>query len=180
VKPIAKSKQTTDLEQAIWDATCNQGTFGCFEVTIGWFGRERVDFMTYDTNGIWRCYEIKVTKSDFHSKSSKTFLGHYNYYVMPDELYEEVKGEIPSHIGVHNGERCLKNAKKQELGIDEQILKNSMIRSLYREVSKQVLSGKPLLIEEYRRRLRETEREKEHYRNEWWELYKSTLPTEEL
>ena len=41
-----------------------------------------------------------------------------------------------SWIGIHNGSYCLKNAKKQELGIDEQILKDSLIRSLYREQEK--------------------------------------------
>jgi hypothetical protein len=27
------------------------GVFGCFEVTIGFHGRERVDYMTLDTKG---------------------------------------------------------------------------------------------------------------------------------
>ena len=71
--------------------TNKRGVFCCYEVTIGWYGKERVDYLTYDTNGVWRCYEIKVSKSDFYSKSHNTFLGHFNYYVMPEELYEQVK-----------------------------------------------------------------------------------------
>lgn len=112
------------------------GTFGCFEVTIGFNGNERVDYMTYDTKGIWRCYEIKVSKSDFNSKAKKSFVGHYNYYVMTSELYNNVKNEIPNHIGVYIGDWCKKKPKKQELQVDEQILKDSMIRSLSREYDK--------------------------------------------
>src|SRR5690606_41305998 len=102
------------------------GVFGCFEVTIGWWGKERVDYITYDTKGIWRCYEIKVSKSDFYSKAKKTFVGHFNYYVMPDDLYEQVKDDIPNHIGVHNGFRVIKNPKKQKLKVNEQVLKDSL------------------------------------------------------
>lgn len=133
---IAKTEVTIALEKQLWKATNKMGTFGCFEVTIGFWGNERVDYLTYDTKGTWRCYEIKTSKSDFYSSAAKTFIGNYNYYVMPEWLYEEVKENIPKHIGVHNGWNSIKNPKKQELGIDENILKDSMIRSLYREQEK--------------------------------------------
>jgi post-segregation antitoxin (ccd killing protein) len=158
------------LEREIWKATHKQGVFGCFEVTIGWFGKERVDFITYDTKGIWRCYEIKVSKSDFRSKAHNTFIGHYNYYVMPQELYEQVKDEIPHHIGVYVNGSSVKRAKKQELDIDEQTLKDSLIRSLYREYEKQYKSGNPTAIESLNRRLRRSETEKENYQRQYWEL----------
>ncbi len=159
-----KTEQTLALERLIWRATHNQGTFGCFEVTIGWFGSERVDYMTYNTKGEFRCYEIKVTKSDFHSKAANTFIGHYNYYVMPPELYEEVKDEIPPYIGVYTGEMCKKKARRQELKVDEQVLKDSMIRSLCRDVQKQIASGNPTLIEIYKREIAEEKR-----RAKYWE-----------
>lgn len=110
--------------------------FSCFEVTIGFGGNERVDYITYDTKEIWRCYEIKVSKSDFHSKAKKTFIGHYNYYVMTNDLYEEVKDGIPKYIGVYCGSNLVKRPKKQKLKVDEDILKNSLIRSLSREQEK--------------------------------------------
>lgn len=125
-----------EFEKKLWKATQKQGLFGCFEVTIGFWGNERVDYLTYDTKEIWRCYEIKVSKGDFHSNATKTFIGHYNYYVMPETLFEEVKDDIPKHIGVHDGSCCIKNAKKQKLAVDENILKDSMIRSLSRENQK--------------------------------------------
>ena len=91
---MAKTEETLRLERSIFKATKKMGVFGCFEVTIGFFGKERVDYMTYDTKGIFRCYEIKTSLSDFHSKAKKTFCGHYNYYVLTKELYEKVWWEF--------------------------------------------------------------------------------------
>lgn len=53
-----KTAETVALEKAIRRATRKTGVFGCYEVTIGFCGRERVDYMTYDTKGVFRCYEI--------------------------------------------------------------------------------------------------------------------------
>lgn len=137
---MAKTELTKELEKSIYGATIKMGVFGCFEVTIGFQGNERVDYMTMDTKNIFRCYEIKISKSDFHSKCKNTFVGHYNYYVMPKELYEEVKEEIPKEIGVYVIKGfyayVIKNPRKQNLKVDEQVLKDSMIRSLSREFDK--------------------------------------------
>ncbi|MCM3294220.1 hypothetical protein M3661_29475 [Paenibacillus sp. MER 180] len=139
---MSKTPETLALERSIWKATNKMGVFGCFEVTIGWYGKERVDYITFDTKGVWRCYEIKVSKADFRSKAHNTFCGNFNYYVMPRELFEEVKEEIPEHIGVYVDHgywpfvKCIKRAKRQELSEDEQVLKDSLIRSLSREVAK--------------------------------------------
>lgn len=169
---MAKTEETLKLEKEIWEATHKQGVFCCFEVTIGWFGKERVDYLTYDTKGIFRCYEVKVSKSDFRSKAKKTFIGHYNYYVMPKELYEEVKDEIPNHIGVYIGKNLVKKAKKQELAEDEQVLKDSLIRSLSREVEKQIKSGNPSIVEHLYRTIRRLETEKNEDRIRYQELKK--------
>lgn len=170
VIPIAKTELTTQLERQIYSATHKQGVFGCFEVTIGWFGKERVDYLTYDTKGIFRCYEIKVSVSDFRSKAKKTFCGHYNYFVMTDELFQKVKGEIPAHIGVYVGASCVKRPKKQELLLDEQILKDSLLRSLSREADKVFKSESPTFADAMRRRLRYQEKEKERYRENYYAL----------
>lgn len=114
-----KTSETIALEKAIRAATQKTGVFGCFEVTIGFFGDERVDYMTYDTKGIFRCYEIKVTKADFHSNAAKSFVGHYNYYVLTTELYSQIQDEIPDHVGVYVVSDwriwVAKKAKKQDL-----------------------------------------------------------------
>lgn len=144
---MAKTKETVDLERKIYFATKKMGTFGCHEVTIGWYGKERVDYLTYDTKGNWRCYEIKVSKSDFHSKANNTFVGNYNYYVMPESLYKQIKNEIPSHIGVHDGYCVIKQPKKVSLGIDESILFQSMVRSLTRAYHRRMKLGHPDSLE---------------------------------
>ncbi|MDA2113132.1 hypothetical protein PDN20_28285 [Bacillus cereus] len=173
---MAKTGVTTEMEQQIYAATKKQGVFGCFEVTIGWFGKERVDYLTLDTKGIWRCYEVKVSVSDFRSKASKTFCGHYNYYVMPRELYEKVKGEIPIHIGVYIGGRLEKRAKKQELAVEEEILKASLIRSLSREADKLIKSANPSTVESLQRQIRYERKQKEEYRRRYQEERRKQQP----
>jgi len=100
----------------------------------------------------WRCYEVKVSKGDFRSKAKTSFVGHYNYYVMPRVLYETCIDEIPIHIGVmvympyekdavseRLGKGMLtivKKAKKQKLRVDEGQLMNAFLHSLFREVKK--------------------------------------------
>lgn len=172
---MAKTEETIKLEKDIFKATKKQGVFGCMEVTIGWWGKERVDYITYDTKGIWRCFEIKVSKADFHSKAKKTFIGHYNYFVMPSKLYEQVKDEIPNHIGVYCGSSLVKRAKKQELGVDEQTLKDSMIRSLYREYEKKVASEDAMLMERYRSKIQRLERDYKTEKRERMNLRNSTM-----
>lgn len=168
---VAKTEQTLKLERKIYNATQKQGVFGCFEVTIGYFGKERVDYLTYDTNGIWRCYEIKVSKSDFRSKAHNTFIGHYNYYVMPSELYEEVKDEVPPHIGVYLGSGCEKRSKKQSLQVDETILFQSMVRSLSREFNFHFKSEDESRMRRYQCQIKDLERTKQDYHKRWLELY---------
>ncbi len=169
---MAKTELTLELEKKLYSNTSKQGVFGCFEVTIGWFGKERVDYITYDTKGIWRCYEIKVSKSDFNSKANKTFVGHFNYYVMPNELYEEVKDKIPKHIGVHNGSYCIKNAKKQELAVDEKILKDSLIRCLYRDAEKVYTSESVKYIKQLKSQISRLERESKEWKKDFYDIYK--------
>jgi len=160
---MAETQLTKDLKRSIWFATKKMGVFGCFEVTIGFYGKERVDYMTLDTKGTWRCYEIKISKSDFRSKAKNTFVGHYNYYLMPKELYEEVKDEIPKHIGVFIGNEnycfCAKNAKKQELSVKEDILKISIIRSMNRDVEKNIKSGDSNIINKYKKKIDSLQKE---------------------
>lgn len=138
-----KTFKTIELEKKLFNTFSD--VYSCFEVTIGFLGKERVDFITYDSNDIFRCFEIKVSKQDFNSNAKKSFVGNFNYYVMPHELYEELKEQIPSEIGVYTDDEkywnkrqltCVKNAKKQELKCNSNILKNSLIRSLSREANK--------------------------------------------
>lgn len=145
-----KTQLTKQAERAVWNNTSKQGTFGCFEVTIGWFGKEIVDYMTYDTKSEVRCYEIKTSKSDFLSKANKTFIGNFNYFVMPCDLYSQLLKEdcltllryINSYgVGVYTfgkgGWICQKKAKRKSIthAKTSEVIE-SMLRSTHREVEK--------------------------------------------
>lgn len=132
-----KTKETIALENALMRDTIKYRKFGVPEVTIGWYGNRRVDFMSTTTKGLIRCYEIKVTESDFHSKNGHNFDGNFNYYVMPEELWEQVKDEIPEHVGVLVGTdlKSVKKCKFKELPDSE---REKMILYLCRSLSREV------------------------------------------
>ena len=81
------------------------------EVTFdyGTLHQVRVDYMKFKPKnntvsgiekGDFYCYEIKSCIADFNSKNGHNFIGDFNYYVMPQELYEQVKDKIPYNVGV--------------------------------------------------------------------------------
>ncbi|WMT29983.1 hypothetical protein RE735_07745 [Bacillus aerius] len=165
---MAKTDLTLKLEEEIHSKTNTKGMkseFGLFEVTIGFNdgrpGYERIDYLTYDTKGIWRAFEIKVSLSDFRSSAKKSFVGHYNYYVLTKELYELVKDEIPSHIGVYIGSNCVKRAKRQELAVDENVLKEAFMRAGARDADKMYRSNSPMQLMDAERKMKKFEKQKQ-------------------
>lgn len=113
----------------------------------------RVDYMKFKLvnntvsgieKGDFYCYEVKSSVEDFHSKNGHNFIGDFNYYVMPEDVYEKVKDEIPYKVGVlvpekknYRGEWYdLKSVKKsarkdRERPVSEMLL--MMFRSAARE-----------------------------------------------
>lgn len=76
----------------------------------------RVDYMKFSPinntvsgieKGDFYCYEVKSSIEDFNSKHGHNFIGDYNYYVMPKEVYEKVSSKIPYKIGVYIFEESL-------------------------------------------------------------------------
>lgn len=70
----------------------------------------RVDYMKFKPvnntvsgieKGDFYCYEVKSSVEDFHSGHGLNFIGDYNYLVMPEDVYEKVKNEIPYNVGVY-------------------------------------------------------------------------------
>lgn len=81
------------------------------EVTFDYYTSHaiRVDYMRFKPvnntvsgieKGDFYCYEIKSSVEDFHSKNGHNFIGDYNYYVMPADVYAVVRNEIPHYVGV--------------------------------------------------------------------------------
>jgi len=147
-----KSELTDKIEIGLLYELRSRGQFAVPEVTIGWGGHrhERVDCLSMDCAERFRCYEIKISKSDFRSKAAKTFVGHLNYFVLPVELYRDVKAEIPAGIGVF---LCAEKRygdykfwqettpKRNELTPEHiRILKNSLIRSACRDAFQYILN----------------------------------------
>lgn len=69
----------------------------------------RVDYMKFrpvnnSVSGIEKgdvyCFEVKSSVEDFKSKNGHNFLGDFNYYVMPEEVFASVKEQIPYYVGV--------------------------------------------------------------------------------
>ena len=138
---MAKTELTRKIEKALIANLDTRKEFGCLEVTLGWYGKEIVDFIVYNCEREVKCYEIKVSKSDFNSNAKLSFFGNKNYYVMPAELYEQVKDEIKYPIGCYvytegGGLRCVLSSRKQELKADKEVILSSMLRSLTREFKK--------------------------------------------
>ncbi|WP_125764967.1 hypothetical protein [Companilactobacillus hulinensis] len=154
-----KTKLTKNLESTLYQYCYEQGAYVVEEVSIP-DKKGIVDTLSYqqlpDGEIEWRCYELKVTKSDFHSKAKLSFIGNYNYFVLPQKLYEEVAEEIPAHIGVMIYRAfdkkaadlapqtlrtpgfltIAKKAQYQDLQVDEKPLTAHFIASLFREVDK--------------------------------------------
>ena len=101
-----------------------------------------MDFMTVDSKGIIRCYELKVTLQDLKSNAKKSWYGHYNYLVVSDNLYNEVPDWdelVPNHIGIIVGDhlKSVRKAKRCEVAVETEImLKESMIRSMFWKMQK--------------------------------------------
>lgn len=112
----------------------------------------RVDYMRFKPvnntvsgieKGDFYCYEVKSSVEDFYSKNGHNFIGDFNYYVMPVEVFEAVSNEIPYDVGVlvptGNRWQALEIVKKvkrrdRERPISEMLL--MMFRSAARERSR--------------------------------------------
>lgn len=140
---------TKEIEHIAYNYFWKKGWYGVFEVAVpraivNKYHRERVDFLTYETTGIYRAYEIKRDKADFYSGCAWSWIGHYNYFIMPKELYEEVKKDIPKDIGVwvvrdngyFKGIECVKKPKKRELLCSSADMMFALMQAMSREYKK--------------------------------------------
>lgn len=109
--------------------------------------RIRVDYMRFNplnnyASGIEKgdvyCYEIKSCMADYKSGYGTNFIGDFNYLVMPQELYEQVKNDLHwKYVGVlcpiGNSLEVLKKPRRysREKSIAEILL--AMFRSANRE-----------------------------------------------
>lgn len=148
-----KTPLTIEMETSLYQYCIEQGGIVVEEVTMP-DDHGIVDTLScltkFDGTREWRCYELKVSKADFRSTAKLSFVGNYNYFVLPQTLFDEVKAEIPTGIGVlvyrpygiveempASGTFIIaKKAMKQPLAVAEEALLNRFMASLFREVRK--------------------------------------------
>ena len=79
------------------------------------FGDGIVDFITaiYDSYGFhaFTCYEIKISFSDFKSEHGHNLFGDYNYYVLTQEVYDEIMLKDPNLLWGNMGIIIYKNGR---------------------------------------------------------------------
>lgn len=125
-----------------------------FDYSIG--NSIRVDFMRFKPlnntvsgieKGDFYCYEVKSSVEDFHSKNGHNFIGDFNYYVMPEEVYATISHEIPYFAGVmipecknYRGDwydlKIVKKARKRDRNRSLHEMLFMMFRSCVRDVNK--------------------------------------------
>ena len=154
---MAKRMETKIIERVLLEACFGSNPklakeYGASEVSIDFarngVKKELVDFMSYDAKAdIFRCYEIKVTMSDFRSKAKLSWYGNYNYLVLSAALYrhqslEEWKKQIPEPVGIivvdtdafSPVKESVKKASMQKITQEQNdALKKSLIRTLFYE-----------------------------------------------
>lgn len=145
------TKMLSDLTIQLIDPHGDQRIYWAREVTFDYRTNHkvRVDFMQFKPvnnsiggieHGDFYCFEVKSSVEDFHSKNGHNFLGDYNYYVMPEEVYQKVKDEIPYDIGVYRPEygalisEKRARRKNRDRSVAEMLL--MMFRSAAREIRK--------------------------------------------
>ena len=92
-------------------------------------------------------------------------------------VFDKVKDEIPNHIGVYVYGDCVKKPKKQE--VDEKtvhLLKDSMLRSLYRYFEEIIQNDDDSLIKKKNRYIGHLKYERDKYYQQYWELKKKYEP----
>lgn len=125
----ATTRALSILLEAYINPTNDPRIYWAKEVTFD-YGTEhsaRVDYMRFKPvnntvsgieKGDFYCYEIKSSVEDFRSKNGHNFIGDFNYYVMPLEVYEKIKYEIPYRVGVYvpseNGLKSIKTGKRAD------------------------------------------------------------------
>lgn len=92
-------------------------------------------------NGVFYAYEIKSSVADFNSGHGCNWhIANKSYLVTTMDVYEQVKSQLPSHVGCmvlqNNTLRVIKNAKTQNRQKSTSEMLLMMFRSSNRELYK--------------------------------------------
>lgn len=106
------TKQLSILTEKLINPNYDSRIYWAKEVTFDYATDHsvRVDYIKFKPvnntisgieKGDFYCYEIKSSIEDFKSKNGHNFIGDFNYYVMPEDVYQIIKNQTPYNVGVY-------------------------------------------------------------------------------
>ena len=151
------TKKLSELTEKLISPNKDSRIYWAREVTFDYAtsNRIRLDYIRFEPlnntisgieKGDFYCYEIKSSVEDFHSKNGHNFIGDYNYYVMPSDIYQRVSAEIPFGVGVYcptgSSLVSVKKARRmnRQRAVSEMLL--MMFRSANRDKLKNNMQGR--------------------------------------
>ena len=171
---MAKTTETLALEQALEERSRKKREYGCTEVTIGFkskgHGDEIVDYLSMDADGIFRCYELKVSLADLKSDNHLSWYGDYNYLVVSEKLYMhqvDFDQYIPPYVGILVGKDLVTKRNAHEKHVDEEdrnMLKDSLLRSVYWKMTQYKDAGDLSLLKEKDKEIEQLQTEFDAYK----------------
>lgn len=178
-----KREETLMIERFLQEETHKKVLYGCEEVTIGFHnnghGNEIVDFMSMDSKGIIKCYEIKISLQDLKSDAKKSWYGNYNYLVVTEKLYQEVTDWsvfLPAGTGLVLASektkgfslRSVIKARKQNISAEtSMMLKESLVRSIYYKMEKYKSYGDEQEFKMLKKKLRIKQKEYDYLKERY-------------
>ena len=146
------TKRLSELTEKLINPNNDSRTYWAREVTFDYAtsSRVRVDYMKFEPlnttisgieKGDFYCYEIKSSAEDFHSKNGHNFIGDYNYYVMPSEVYQKVSAEIPFGVGVYCPSGSNLESVKQARRMNRQRPVSEMLLMMFRSANRDRMKG---------------------------------------
>ena len=102
-----ETKITKQIKKALYESNYERGRLKKFMVAecsirifenYIWRDEGIVDFIGVDNNKLIHCYEIKQSVSDLKTKNKLTFVGNYNYLVIPKSFYNKYQKEIDEKL----------------------------------------------------------------------------------
>ena len=146
------TKRLSELTERLINPNNDSRIYWAREVTFDYItsNRIRVDYMRFEPlnttisgieKGDFYCYEIKSSVDDFHSKNGHNFIGDYNYYVMPSEVYQKVSAEIPFGVGVYCPTGGILESVKKARRMNRQRSVSEMLLMMFRSASRDKLKN---------------------------------------
>ncbi len=148
------TKHLTELLRKHINPNNDTRIYTAAEVTFDYYTEHpiRIDYMRFKPvnnsqggieRGSFYCFEVKSCKEDFESGHGLNFIGDFNYLVLPEGLYDQLKRKIPYDVGVYepSGDiwkplKCVKKARQITRNRSAAEMLLMMFRSANRELIK--------------------------------------------